>query len=82
MANDVLSLNTEMLGGSQQVSVIGIDDTEAGFGCRGQVDGIGDALKHTRRECLIDLSNAGEDFSVLGKPAERSSLNMGPDLAE
>jgi hypothetical protein len=82
LASDVLSLDAEMLGGSQQVSVIGIHDTEGGFGCRSQVDGIGGAQKHTRRQFLIDLSNAGADFSVLGKPAKRSSLNMGLDLAE
>jgi hypothetical protein len=82
LADDVLSLDAEMLGGSQQVSVIGIDDMEAGLGCCSQVDGIGGAKEHTGRQFLIDLSNAGEDVFVLGQPAERSSLNTGLDLAE
>jgi hypothetical protein len=76
LANDVLSLGAEMLGGSQLVSVIGIDDREAGLGCRSQVDGIGGAQEHTPRQFLINLSNAREDFSVMGKPAERSRLDM------
>ena len=82
LRKDVLSLDAEMLGGSQQVNVVGIDDREAGLGCRSQVDGIGGAQEHTPRQFSIDMSNASEDLLVLGKPAERASLNVGLNLAE
>jgi hypothetical protein len=82
LRKDVLSLDAEMLGGSQQVSVIGINDREVGLGRRSQVDGIGGAQEHTPRQFSIDMSNAGEDLLVLGKPAERASLNVGLNLAE
>jgi len=82
LRKDVLSLDAEMLGGSQQVSVIGIDDREAGLGRRSQVDGIGGAQEHTLRQFSIDMANAVEDLLVLGKPAERASLNVGLNLAE
>ena len=82
LADYVLSLDAKMLGRSQQVGVIGIDDRKAGFGGRSQMHGVGGAQEHTPRQLLIDMSNAGEDFCVLGKPAERSSLNMRLNLAK
>ena len=75
-------MDTEMLGSSQQVSVIGIDDRETGLGRRSQVDGIGGAQEHTPRQFSIDMSNAGEDLLVLGEPAERASFNVSLNLAE
>ena len=82
LRKDVLSLDAEMLGGSQQVSVIGIDDRETGLGRCSQVDGIGGAQEHTPRQFSIDTSNAGEDLLVLGKPAKGTSLNVGLNLAD
>ena len=82
LRKDVLSLDAEMLGGSQQVSVIGIHDQEAGLGRRSQVDGVGGAQEHAPRQFSIDMSNAGKDLLVLGKPAERASLNVGLNLAK
>jgi hypothetical protein len=46
------------------------------------VDGIGAAQEHTPRQFSIDMSNAGENLLVLGKPAERASHNVGLNLAE
>ena len=82
LRKDVPSLDAEMLGGSQQVRVIGIDDRETGLGRRSQVDGVRGAQEHTPRQLTIDISNAGEDLLVLGKPAERANLNVGLNLAE
>ena len=63
-----------MLGGSQQVSVIGVFLRAA--------DAIHLATAATLRQFSIDMANAVEDLLVLGKPAERASLNVGLNLAE
>jgi len=75
------SFDAEIFRCAQEMCVIGVNDAELRFCCRGQVNGVGCPEKHSRRQLLIDVPDSQENFAILRKPPEGSRFDMCPHLA-